>query len=139
MRRRLLAAATLALVVAGCGASTTSPRAVVNAWARALSADDNDAAASLFARDAAVVQGDQLTYLHTHADAVRWNARLPCAGTVVSLREDGSAATATFRLGDRRHRRCADPPGAEAIALFVVEHGKIILWDQIGSQISVGH
>jgi hypothetical protein len=57
----------------------------------------------------------------------------------VSLRENGSAATATFRLGDRKSRRCGDPPGAEAIALFVVEHGKIILWDQIGSQIRIGH
>jgi hypothetical protein len=112
---------------------------VVRAWARALRADDNEAAASLFARGAAVVQGDQLIYLRTHADAVRWNARLPCSGTIVSLRENGSAATATFRLGDRKSRRCADPPGAEAIALFVIEHGRIILWDQIGSQIRIGH
>jgi hypothetical protein len=139
MRFRPLAAAALALVLAGCGASAASPRDVVRAWARALRADDNEAAASLFARGAAVVQGDQLTYLRTHADAVRWNARLPCSGTIVSLGENGSAATATFRLGDRKSRRCGDPPGAEAIALFVVEHGKIILWDQIGSQIRIGH
>jgi hypothetical protein len=139
MRFRPLALAALALVLAGCGASATSPRDVVRAWARALRADDNEAAASLFARGAAVVQGDQLIYLRTHADAVRWNARLPCSGTIVSLRENGSAATATFRLGDRKSRRCADPPGAEAIALFVIEHGKIILWDQIGSQIRIGH
>jgi len=139
MRFRPLAAAVLALVFTGCGASTASPRDVVRAWARALHADDNEAAASLFALDAAVVQGDQLIYLRTHADAVRWNARLPCSGTIVSMRENGSAATATFRLGDRKSRRCVDPPGAEAIALFVVEHGKIILWDQIGSQIAIGH
>jgi hypothetical protein len=129
----------LVLAFTGCGAGTASPRDVVDAWARALRADDNEAAASLFARNAAVVQGDQLTYLRTHADAVRWNARLPCSGTIVSLRENGSAATATFRLRDRKSRRCGDPPGAEAIALFVVEHGKIILWDQIGSQIRIGH
>ena len=83
--------------------------------------------------------GDRLIYLRTHADAVRWNARLPCSGTIVSLRENGSSATATFRLGNRKSRQCADPPGAEAIALFVVEHGKIILWDQIGSQLQIGH
>jgi hypothetical protein len=139
MRFRRLAAAALAFVLVGCGASATSPRDVVRAWARALRADDNEAAASLFARDAAVVQGGQLIYLRTHADAVRWNAGLPCSGTIVSLRENGSAATATFRLGDRKSRRCVDPPGAEAIALFVVEHGKIILWDQIGSQLRIGH
>jgi hypothetical protein len=28
---------------------------------------------------------------------------------------------------------------AEATALFVVEHGKITLWDQIGLQLVVGH
>src|SRR5262245_23842988 len=101
MRFRPFAPAALALVLvlAGCGASATSPRDVVRAWARALRADDNEAAASLFATGAAVVQGDQLTYLRTHADAVRWNARLPCSGTIVSLRQNGSAATATFRLG----------------------------------------
>ena len=139
MRFPPLAAAVLVLVFTGCGAGTASPRDVVDAWARALRADDNEAAASLFERNAAVVQGDQLTYLRTHADAVRWNARLPCSGTIVSLRENGSAATATFRLGDRKSRRCGDPPGAEAIALFVVEHGKIVLWDQIGSQVAIGH
>jgi hypothetical protein len=139
MRFRALAAAVLTVVLAGCGASSTSPHDVVRAWARALQADDNEAAASLFAPGAAVVQGDQLIYLHTHADAVRWNARLPCSGAIVSLRENGSEATATFRLGDRKSRRCSDPPGAEAIALFVVEHGKIILWDQIGSQLRIGH
>jgi len=80
-----------------------------------------------------------LTRLRTHADAVRWNARLPCSGRIVSMTRDGSAVTATFRLGQRKRGRCQDPPGAEAIALFVVEHGKIVLWDQLGSQIAIGH
>ena len=129
----------LLLGIAGCGGSGRSASDIVRAWAAALRADDNEGAASLFAPDAAIVQGDNLIRLHTHADAVRWNARLPCAGTIVSLKQDGSAATATFRLGDRKSRRCGDPPGAEAIAVFVVEHGKIILWDQIGSEVAIGH
>ena len=130
-----------ALVVAavGCGASGPSPPDVVRAWAKALRADDNERAASLFARNAVVVQGDRLIYLRTHADAVAWNARLPCSGVIVSLTQEGSATTAVFQLGDRKSRPCGDPPGAEAIALFVVEHGKIVLWDQIGSQLAVGH
>ena len=127
------------LAVAGCGGNGPSPGDVVRAWSRALSADDNERAASLFARNAAVVQGDRLVYLRTHRDAVVWNARLPCSGTIVSLTQTGSAATATFRLGDRKSKRCEDPAGAEAVALFVVEHGKIILWDQIGSQLAIGH
>jgi limonene-1,2-epoxide hydrolase len=137
--RRAALALVLVLAVAGCGGSPRSPAEVVRAWSAALRADDNERAASLFAPDAAIVQGDQLRYLHTHADALRWNARLPCAGTVVSLKRDGSAATATFRLGDRKSRRCGDPPGAEAIAVFVVEHGKIVLWAQIGSQVALSH
>ena len=129
----------LVLAVAGCGGSSTTPSDVVRAWSDALRGDDNERAASLFARNAAIVQGGTLTRLRTHADAVRWNSRLPCSGRIVALTRDGSAVTATFRLGQRKSNRCDDPPGAEAIALFVVEHGKIILWDQLGSQIALGH
>ncbi len=137
--RPFATALALVLTLAGCGGNGASPRDVVRAWSAALSADDNERAASLFARNAAVVQGGRLIYLRTHSDAVAWNARLPCSGTIVSLTQNGSAVTATFRLGDRTSRRCGDPPEAEAIALFVVEHGKIILWDQIGSQLPIGH
>jgi len=136
---RILLALVSALALAGCGGNARAPRDVVRAWSNALTADDNERAGSLFARDAAIVQGGNLVRLHTHADAVRWNARLPCSGRIVSLTQDGSAVTATFRLGDRKSRHCGDPPSAEAIAVFVVEHGKIVLWDQIGSQIRIGH
>ena len=127
------------LAVAGCGVSSAAPRDVVREWSAALRADDNEHAASLFARNAAIVQSGTLTRLRTHADAVRWNSRLPCSGRIVSMTRDGSAVTATFRLGQRKRGHCQDPPGAEAIALFVVEHGKIVLWDQLGSQIAIGH
>ena len=129
----------LVLIGAACGGSGSSPSTVVHAWSKALDADDNERAAALFAPGAAVVQGGRLVYLKTHRQAFVWNARLPCAARIVSLRSKGSAVTATFRLRDRKSRRCGDPPGAEAIALFVVEHGKIVLWDQIGSQVAIGH
>jgi uncharacterized membrane protein len=136
-----VALAVLALVLAGCGGRREpSASDVVREWSAAIQADDNERAASLFAGDASIVQGDQLTTLRTHADALRWNARLPCAGRVVALKQRGSSAEATFRLGDRRHHHpCADPPGAEAIAVFVVEGGKIVLWAQIGSQVALSH
>ena len=139
MKRTALVGLALLLVGAACGGSDSSPRAVVLAWSNALNADDNERAASLFAPGAAIVQGGRLVYLHTHRDALVWNARLPCAGRIVALRTSGSAVTATFRLHDRKRGRCGDPPGAEAIALLVVEHGKIVLWDQIGSQLAIGH
>jgi hypothetical protein len=131
----------LALALAGCGGNerAADPEGVVRAWSDALTADDNERAASLFDRDAVVVQGSVATHLRTHEEALRWNARLPCSGKIVALKAKGSAVTATFRLADRRSRPCADPRGAEAVAVLVVEDGKIVLWDQIGSQIAVAH
>jgi hypothetical protein len=126
----------LVVALAGCGGNGSSPRDVVRAWSAALNADDNERAGSLFARDALVVQ-TTLVHLRTHAEAVAWNARLPCGGKIVSLRQNGSAVTATFRLRDRKSKRCRDPSGAEATALFVVDHGKIVVWDQIGSQLVI--
>jgi hypothetical protein len=35
--------------------------------------------------------------------------------------------------------RLLAPSGAEMTPLFVVEHGKIVLWDEIGSQQAAGH
>jgi hypothetical protein len=127
------------LVLSACGGSRGSASDVVRAWSDALGAYDNERAGSLFAPNAAVVQGDQLLRLHTHQQAVAWNARLPCASTTVSLVENGNAVEATFRLREGTKRPCRDPAGAEATVIFVVEHGRIILFDQIGSQIALGH
>ncbi len=129
-------ALALALVASGCGGGSDS-REVVRAWAKALKAGDNQRAASLFASDAVVIQGTLSRTFHTHREAVEWNSRLPCSGTIVALSRRGSAVTATFRLGDRKNSRCGDPPGAEATAVFVVEDGKIVLWVQTDSQIPI--
>jgi limonene-1,2-epoxide hydrolase len=137
VRSALVLALALAFVAAGCGGGGSDPRDVARAWAKALRADDNQRAASLFAADAVVIQGNLSRTFHTHQQAVEWNARLPCAGTIVALARRGSAVTATFRLGDRKNSRCGTPPGAEATAVFVVEGGKIILWVQTGSQIVI--
>jgi hypothetical protein len=134
---------TLLLALTACGGSGggSDPSAsdVVRDWSAALDAYDNEHAASLFAPNIAIVQGDQLMRLRTHKQAVAWNARLPCAGRIVSLKPNASAVEVTFRLRSGTHRHCHDPAGAEAVAMLVVEHGKIVLWDQIGSQIRLGH
>jgi limonene-1,2-epoxide hydrolase len=119
-------------VASGCGSSSPSAESVVRAWSQALNSDDNVRAADLFAPGAEVVQAGQVVTLRTHAQAVRWNSRLPCSGRIVSIRSDGQSATATFELGDRRHSRC-DGPGQRATAIFRVVNGKIVLWHQTQS------
>jgi limonene-1,2-epoxide hydrolase len=101
----------------------------VRAWSQALNDDDNNRAADLFARDAQIVQAGRELTLKTHADAVAWNAALPCSGKIVSIDSHGDTATATFLLGDRRHSSC-DGPGERATAIFKVVKGKIVLWHQ---------
>ena len=127
------AAGTIALVaavlLAGCGSSNSSTESVVRAWSQALNEDDNERAADLFAPNAQVVQAGRELTLKTHAEAVHWNAALPCSGTIVSIDAHGSTATATFLLGNRRHSAC-DGPGQRATAIFEVVHGKIVLWHQ---------
>jgi hypothetical protein len=123
----------------GSGDPTPSAADVVRDWSAALDAYDNERAASLFARNIAIVQGDRLVRLHTHGQALAWNKGLPCAGAIRSLKQRGSSVEVTFRLKSAKNRHCEDPPGAEAIAILVVENGKIILWAQIGSQIRLGH
>ena len=124
-----LLAGLVALAGAGCGSAVRSPAAVVRAWSAALDRGDNEAAAGLFATGAEIVQGDLVLRLGSRAAAVRWNASLPCTGTIVSLRADGPLVHAAFLLGDRPTSRC-DGPGATASAVILVRHGRIVLWHQ---------
>ena len=121
----LLALATLA----GCGSGPPSTESVVRAWSEALNEDDNNTAANLFAANAKVVQDGTVLRLKTHEDAVRWNAGLPCSGTLTSIHSSGHTATATFRLGDRGKSHC-DGPGKKVSGIFRVVDGKIVLWHQ---------
>jgi limonene-1,2-epoxide hydrolase len=119
------------LLVAGCGGNgDRSPAGVVRAWSAALNASDNEGAARLFARDARVVQGTDVLVLHSHEDAVLWNASLPCSGKIVALVRRGYDVTATFLLADRKESIC-DGPGQEAVAIFRVRRGRIVLWHQL--------
>ena len=71
-----------------------SPPAIVRRWSAALNANDNEAAAALFARGARVVQPGVDVRL-TPQLAVAFNASLPCAG---------HAAAAERRAGRRNLR-----------------------------------
>ena len=105
----------------------------MRAWSQELNAGDNDAAGNLFAPGATVVQAGTTLRLETHADAVRWNAALPCSGKLVSITTKGDTARATFVLGDRQKSKC-DGPGEHATAVFRVHKGKIVLWHQTAGE-----
>ena len=129
--RSWFAAALLLALLAGCGeGGKASPESVVRAWSRALNAGDNQAAADLFAPGAQVIQGPVVIKLRTHADAVVWNAGLPCSGRIVAISTRGAMVTATFLLGDRPTSAC-DGPGHRATAVFRIRGGKIVLWHQV--------
>jgi hypothetical protein len=124
-------AATLLFVLAltGCGSHARSAADVARAWSAALDRNDNEDAARLFADGAQVVQGGELT-LQTHADAVRWNAALPCGGRIAQVEPRGkSQVLVVFVLAGRPGHRC-DSPGAKAAAIFEVRRGQIVLWHQ---------
>jgi len=130
--RLLVLTAAVGLVLAGaaCGEETPSPEEVVRAWSMALNGGENDAAAELFAENATIVQGDFYARLPTHEAALAFNESLPCSGEIVELRVEGDQVIATFVLGDRPASPC-DGPGQRATALFVVEDGMIVLWQQV--------
>jgi hypothetical protein len=129
--RSWFATALLVALLAGCGGGgKASPESVVRAWSKALNAGDNQSAADLFAPGAQVIQGPVVIRLRTHADAVVWNAGLPCSGRIVALSTRGATVTATFLLGDRPTSAC-DGPGHRATAVFRIRGGKIVLWHQV--------
>jgi limonene-1,2-epoxide hydrolase len=127
---RLAVFSAVLLVVAGCGGHAASPVSVTRTWSNALNAGDNEAAAKLFAKGAKVYQSGTVTQLRTLADAIRFNAALPCSGHITHIEADGDTTTATFLLGPRKDSPC-DAPGATATAQFQVRHGKIIVWRQL--------
>ena len=95
-----------------------------------MNTGDNEAAAELFAPGAQVVQAGRVTRLDTRAEAIAWNARLPCSGRLVAIAAGRERARATFELRDRETRRC-DGPGSRATTIFRVRDGKIVLWHQV--------
>jgi len=120
----------VALALAGCGGhEAASAEQVTRAWSDALNRDDNEAAARLFADGALIVQNGSET-LSSHADAVRWNAGLPCGGQITRLEAHGKdEVVAQFELTERPQHSC-DAPGGVAAAVFQVRDGKIVLWHQ---------
>jgi limonene-1,2-epoxide hydrolase len=130
VRRLILVGAALALAAAGTAQAAASPAQVARAWSKALNANNNVAAAKLFAHNARVIQPGVDVRLNSRALAVAFNASLPCAGRIVAVQVKGTKATATFVLGERPKHHC-DAPGVKAAAVFTVRDGKIVQWEQV--------
>lgn len=126
----LLVVAAASSGVATATQSAASPEAVARAWSKALNANDNAAAARLFAPNARVVQPNVDVLLTSRKLATAFNDALPCAGHIVAVSVKGDRVVATFVLGQRPKHRC-DAPGHKAAALFVVRGGLIRLWMQV--------
>ena len=123
-------AALVALgLLAGCGNGPPSAESVVRAWSQELNTGDNEDAAKLFAPGAEIVQAGTTRRLNTQAEAVAWNAALPCSGQIVSIKTSGDITRATFILGDRQKSKC-NGPGERSTAIVRVRKGKIVLWHQ---------
>src|SRR5207247_10798067 len=127
MRPQLTLALLFVAVLAGCGSTPPSPESVVRAWSQELNTGDNEDAAKLFAPGAEIVQAGTTLRLNTQAEAIAWNAALPCSGRIVSIKSSGNTTRATFVLGNRQKRKC-DGPGQKATALVRLKKGKIVLW-----------
>jgi limonene-1,2-epoxide hydrolase len=135
MRRLLLAGAVLIVAAVGSGIAqgaqeTRTPTQVVRAWSHALNTNDNVGAARLFAYNAHVVQPGVDAILFSARLARIFNEGLPCGGEITRLQVSKRAIVATFRLHERPKHRC-DAPGTLAAALFVVQKGRIVLWEQV--------
>jgi len=128
------ALATTGLLLAGSASAAArppSPKVVVRAWSAALNRSDNEAAGSLFAKNAVVVQNGLRLVLSTHHLAVLWNEGLPCAGHIEKLTAvKKTFVDAIFLLGARKGIKC-DAPGVRARAVFKIVNGKITYWIQL--------
>jgi hypothetical protein len=132
MRHFAVIGLTALALLGACGGSDPSAAEVVRSWSEALNADQNDAAADLFAHGAIVVQGGTELRLADHADALAWNEALPCNGRIVELSENEDVVQATFLLRDSQTSPC-DGPGQNATAVFTVREGKITRWEQLST------
>jgi limonene-1,2-epoxide hydrolase len=119
-----------AFVASAFGGSANRDVQVVRAWSAALNAGDDAKAASYFAPNARVIQGNLVAVLRTRRSAIAFNASLPCSGRIVATTVRNHLVTATFVLGQRPGHRC-DGPGQTAFAAMRIANGKITLWHQL--------
>ena len=102
--------------------------AAIRGWSDALNARRFDRAASFFARNAIVQQG-QAVRLPDRSAAVAFNKSLPCRATVTDVKDEGGTVVAAFRLrpGSGPRRAC----DSNARVRFKFSGNKFTEWRQL--------
>ena len=103
--------------------------AAIRGWSDALNAGRFTRAASFFARDAIVDQGQPIR-LPDRSAAVAFNKSLPCRATVTDVKDEGRTIVAAFQLrpGASGSRRACD---SDARVRFRFSGNKFTEWRQL--------
>jgi hypothetical protein len=138
VRPATLTAILLALaVLAGCDSSKPEPEPkpdplhsyegrVIRGWLLALERQDYEQAAYYFAPNALIDQGRPFR-LRTPAEAINFNASLPCGADLVRLKDEGRRVLAAFRLRAGPGGRCS---GVVRVR-YTIRRGKFTEWRQL--------
>jgi len=110
------------------GPAPAGSERVIRTWLAAVRRADFAAAAATFAPDARVQNGGPVARLRSRAQAVAWNAALPCGATLANAGGASGYAIVEFRLTDRRGSRCGSGTGAPAYGAIRVRGGRITEW-----------
>ncbi len=102
--------------------------AAIRGWSDALNARRFERAASYFARDAIVEQGQRIR-LPDRSAAVAFNKSLPCRATVTDVKDEGRTIVAAFKLrpGSGPKRAC----DSNARVRFRFSGNKFTEWRQL--------
>lgn len=108
---------------------------VIRGWSDTLRGGDEVAAARYFAVPSLVQiePGQQIYRITRRAQAVAFQAVLPCGARLLSAVRDGRYINALFRLTMRPGATC-DAPGQTARTDFVIRGGKIAEWRRAPDQ-----
>ena len=132
--RKAAAVAVAVIALAGCGGSDDDmrpapelpDREVIGGWLAALNAGDYVAAASYFADEALVDQGQPFR-IHKREDAELFNRSLPCRGKLGDTKDEGRTTLAVFRLRAGPGGRCS---GSVRVR-FTIARGKFKVFRQL--------
>jgi SnoaL-like domain len=132
---RLVALALVLIAPAGCKSSSPEPDPdplhsyegrVIRGWLLALERQDYEQAAYYFAPGAIIDQGHPFR-LRTPADAVNFNASLPCRADLIRLTHEGRRVLATFALHEGPGGACS----GRVRVRYTIRKGKFTEWRQL--------